>query len=255
MESDLVKVDRHGAVSVITLNRPEARNALNRALEQSLYDALESLDADAEAFVGVLAANGPVFCAGADLKEISATGAPRGAAPTRESVVSRKRVKPLIAAVEGRALGGGFEVALACDLIVASTTAAFGLPEVKWSLLPSGGGVFRLGHSVPRRVALELAMSGAEISAERAYALGLINQLTEAGAARAAAIALGVKIAANGPLAVQAVRRLMAETAFATEAEAWAISRAAVASNFQTADATEGPRAFAEKRKPQWRGE
>jgi enoyl-CoA hydratase len=254
----LIEFERRGPVAIVTLNRPDARNAISRALEQALFDALEKIDSDPSIWVGVLAANGSTFCAGADLKEINTKGAPPSAvqsadAPKRESIVSRAHVKPLIAAVEGPAMGGGAELVLACDLIVASTAAKFSLPEVRWGLLASGGGMFRLPRAMPKRIAMQLALTGDAIDAKRAYEVGFINTLVDPGRALDTALNMAARIAQNGPLAVQNTRRVMEETAFLSEAEAWALSRAAVKANFETADSKEGPRAFAEKRPPQWR--
>lgn len=256
----MIEFERRGHVAIVTLNRPEARNAISRALEQALFDALEAIDADPDIWVGVLAANGSTFCAGADLKEINAKGGPPSAvqsseAPKRESIVSRAHVKPLIAAVEGPAMGGGAELVLTCDLIVASSAAKFGLPEVRWGLLASGGGMFRLPRAMPKHIAMQLALTGDSIDAKRAYDVGFVNILVEPGLALTAALSMADRIAANGPLAVQSTRRVMEETMFMNEADAWAQSRAAVKTNFATSDAKEGPRAFAEKRPPQWRAE
>jgi enoyl-CoA hydratase len=250
----MIKVERQDHVAIVTLDRPDARNAINRALEEALFRALEEIDRDSAIRVGVIAAIGPVFSSGADLKEISASGNPRADNPTRESIVSRSHVKPLIAAVDGPALGGGAELVLSCDLVVASTAAKFALPEVRWGLLASGGGVFRLSRLVPKRVALQLLLTGASISAQRGYELGLVNEVTDPGGALAGALALAKRIAENGPLAVQLTRQLVEETAFLDEREAWVRSRRVVAENFESQDAREGPRAFAEKRKPNWTG-
>lgn len=256
----MIEFERRGRVAIVTLNRPEARNAISRALEQALYEALERIDSDREVFVGVIAARGETFCAGADLKEINAKGAPPSAvqsadAPDRDTIVSRSHVKPLIAAVDGPALGGGAELVLACDLIAASTRAKFALSEVRWGLLPSGGGLFRLPRAIPKRIAMQVALTGDAIDAARAYEVGLINALVEPGEALSAAIAMAERIAANGPLAVRAARQVIEETEALSESDAWAVSRAAVKANFASADAQEGPRAFAEKRAPQWRAE
>lgn len=250
----MIRYERRGHVGIATLARPDARNAINRALEQSLYEALERIDADPEIRVGIVAADGDIFCAGADLKEVGDKGNPRDGAPRRETIVSRRHAKPLIAAVDGPAYGGGMELALACDMIIASRRAKFALSEVRWGLLPSGGGMFRLPRVVPRQIALQMLLSGASISAERAYQVGLVNELVDAGAALDAAVALAETIAANGPLAVQLTMRMVEQSAHLDEAGCWALSRDIVAQNFASADAKEGPRAFAEKRKPEWSG-
>lgn len=251
----MIRFERYGRYAIVTLDRADARNAINRALEQALYDALEAIDRDSGLSVGIIAANGPIFCSGADLKEIKEQGNPRGGAPSRESIVSRPHVKPLIAAVDGPALGGGAELVLACDLIVASTAAKFALPEVRWGLLASGGGMFRLPRIIPKRIALQLLLTGEPISAERAYSLGMVNELTEPGQALSRAVALAEQIANNGPLAVRLTRQVVEETAVMNERESWVVSRRVVAQNFSSHDAQEGPRAYAEKRKPEWTGQ
>ena len=248
-------VEKRGYCSIVTLDRVEAGNAINRALEQALFDALEAIDRDETCRVGIIAANGPIFCAGADLKEVREKGNPRGTdAPARESIVSRAHVKPLIAAVDGAALGGGMEIVLSCDMIVASTAAKFALSEVRWGLLASGGGMFRLARRLPRPIAAQILLTGAPITAERGYALGFVNELFEPGQALAGAMEIADRIAQNGPLAVRLTRKVMEDSAFMTEAEAWALSRETVARNFASQDAKEGPRAFAEKRAPIWTG-
>jgi enoyl-CoA hydratase len=249
----MLNVERRGAVAILTLDRPEARNAINRALEQALYDALEAVDQDPEIRVGIIAASGPIFSAGADLKEIREQGNPRSGAMQRESIVSREHVKPLIAAIEGPALGGGAEIVLACDLVVAARGAKFALPEVRWGLMASGGAMFRLPRVIPKRIALQLLLTGASLTAERAYALGMINELTVPGDALKIALQLAEVIAENGPLAVQRTREIVELTATMSERDAWKASRRAVEQNFASDDAKEGPLAFAEKRKPRWR--
>lgn len=251
----MINFEKRGGCAIVTLARPEARNAISRALEQALYDALEEVDRDSEICVGIVAAEGPIFCAGADLKEVGKKGNPRGEdAPKRESIVSRTHVKPLIAAVDGPALGGGMEIVLACDMVVASTAASFALSEVRWGLLAAGGGMFRLPRRLPRQIATQMLLTGAPLSAERAYALGFVNELTEAGGALEGALMIARKIAENGPLAVALSRQVMEDTVFLDEAAAWKISREVVARNFASHDAREGPRAFAERRRPEWKG-
>lgn len=251
----MIRFEREGPVGIVTLARPEARNAINREFEQQLYDALEMIDADPALSVGVIAAEGPIFSAGADLKEVNSKGNPRGDdAPKRESIVSRTHAKPLIAAVDGPAYGGGMELVLACDMIVASRNAKFALSEVRWGLLPSGGGMFRLPRRLPSQVALQMLLTGRTISAERSYELGLVNELAEPGAALAGALDIANAIAANGPLAVRLTMEMVRDSAFLDETSAWSLSRKLVARNFESEDAKEGPRAFAEKRAPQWTG-
>jgi len=252
----VIRFERRGPVGIVTLARPEARNAINRELEQALYEALEAVDADPELRVGVVAAEGEIFCAGADLKEVNEKGSPRGeGASQRETIVSRTHVKPLIAAVDGPAFGGGMELMLACDMIVASRRAKFALSEVRWGLLPSGGGMFRLPRRIPSQVALQMLLTGRAISAERAFTLGLVNELTEPGLALDAALDMAGAIAENGPLAVRLTMEMVRDSTLLDELGAWKLSRELVARNFASDDAKEGPKAFAEKRRPQWTGQ
>lgn len=252
----MIKFEEDGAVAIITLDRPDARNAINSELEQALYDALERVEHDPAFRAGVIAANGPVFCSGADLKQVNTSGNPavRTDKPKRPSIVSRTHTKPLIAAVDGPAFGGGLEIILSCDMVVASDNAKFALSEVRWGLLASGGGMFRLPRRLPRNIANQMLFTGGTISARRAYDLGLVNELTEAGGPRAAALAMAQAVAANGPLAVALSRQVIEQSALLDEAQSWELSRALVARNFESADAKEGPRAFAEKRSPNWTG-
>ena len=189
----MIEFEARGKVALITINRPEARNAVNGAVAAGLQAAVERLEADDELWVGVIAGSGPVFCAGADLKEIAAG---RAASLSTErggfaGITRLPRSKPLIAAVDGPALAGGCEILLTCDMVVASTAASFGIPEVKRSLIAGAGGLFRLARVLPRNVAMELAITGDPITAERAYTLGLVNTLCEPGDAVSAALALG----------------------------------------------------------------
>lgn len=252
----MVEFEQRGHVAIVTLNRPEAKNAINRALEQALFDALERIDHDPGIRVGIVTARGETFCAGADLKERSnqVAGDKQAAIapPARESIVSRPHAKPLIAAVEGAAIGGGLEIVLACDLLVASRTATFSLPEVKWGQLATGGGLFRLPRVVPKRIALELAITASRLDAERAYSVGLVNVLCPPGEALDQAVLMAERIAANGPLAVRFTREVMEATVHSSETDAWRITREAAERNRQSEDAKEGPLAFAEKRPPRW---
>ncbi len=252
----MVEYEQRGRVAVITIRRPEARNAINVEVAHGIEDAIDKLEGDEGVWAGVLAGEGKVFCAGADLKVVAAGGmadlfTDRGGFA---GIAARTRAKPLIAAVDGPALAGGCEVALACDLIVASTQAAFGLPEVKRSLVAAGGGLFRLPRLLPRNVALEIILTGDPIDADRAYALGLVNRLVEPGQAETAAAALAQRISENAPLAVQESRRTVLAIEDADQETARQQSLAALARVMQTEDFAEGPRAFVEKRAPQWTG-
>jgi enoyl-CoA hydratase len=245
-----------GRVAVLTIRRPEARNAVNGAVATGMEAAIDRLEQDDGVWVGILTGEGPVFSAGADLKAI-AEGRINELQTDRggfAGIARRSRTKPLIAAVDGPALAGGFEIVLSCDLVVASTQARFGLPEVKRSLVAAAGGLFRLPRALPRNLALEIVLTGDPVDAERAHQLGLVNVLTEPGQALAAAHQLAGRIVANAPLAVQASRRVVLDTLAATEDEGWAITAKAMSSVVRSEDFAEGPRAFIEKRPPQWKG-
>jgi enoyl-CoA hydratase len=251
-----VEFDQKGPYAVITINRPEARNAVNGAVAQGIEDAIDQIEADDSIWVGILTGTPPVFCAGADLKEINAGNA--GALQTSRGgfagLVTRDRVKPIIAAVDGPALAGGTEIAIACDLIVASGNATFGIPEVKRSLVAAGGGLFRLGRKIPLNVAMELALTGDPISAELAHHHGLVNQLCDPGEALAAAIGLAERICANAPVAVRESRRVVIEATNAPDDVGWQMSVAGMAAAMRSEDFSEGLTAFIEKRPPQWKG-
>lgn len=245
-----------GHTAVLTIRRPEARNAVNAEVAQGMEAALDRLESENQAWVGVVTGDGPVFSAGADLKAIAA-GQATGLATKRggfAGITRRQREKPLIAAVDGPALAGGCEIALACDLIVASTRAAFGLPEVKRALVAAAGGLFRLPRALPPTVAMEAVLTGEPVPAERAHALGLVNHLTEPGQALEAALSLAERICANAPLAVRASRSVVLAARTEDDATLWEMSAAAMASMAKTEDFAEGPRAFIEKRAPVWQG-
>lgn len=243
-------------VVVLTLDRPEARNAINPELAGAIEAAIDRFEADDDAWVGVLAGNGPAFCAGADLKAIS-EGRAAGISTRRSGFAGmcrRDRTKPIIAAVDGPALAGGCEIVLACDLVVASTAASFGLPEVKRSLVAAAGGVFRLPRKVPVNVAMAMVLTGDPITAEQAYVHGLVNELVEPGAALDHAIALAVRIAANAPIAVRLSRQALLAGVMADDDDAWRASGEAERAVMATEDFHEGPLAFIEKRPPRWSG-
>ncbi|MCY4037434.1 MAG: crotonase/enoyl-CoA hydratase family protein [bacterium] len=252
----LVLYEAEGRVAVITLNRPEARNAMSPELSAALGEAFDRFEADDDLWVAILAGNGKIFCAGADLKALS-EGRAAGIITAEEGFgrfARRPRDKPVIAAVDRPAVAGGFELVLACDLVVASTEAAFGLPEVKRSLVASEGGVTRLPRRIPTNVAMELALIGDTIDARRAYDLGLVNVICEPGEAVAEAKKLAERIAANAPLAVRAIRRCVVDGLETTEAEGFAIASRLSRQISKTEDFQEGPRAFVEKRPPRWQG-
>jgi enoyl-CoA hydratase len=252
--SDEVLVERRGAVQVITINRPQAKNALTRAVAQGVAAAVDELEESDELRVGVLTGAGGVFSAGMDLKAFL-----RGESPAIEGrglcgITQTTPRKPLIGAVEGWALAGGFELLLACDLIVAAETARFGVPEVKRSLVAGGGAALLLPRRVPYAIALELLLTGEPFSAERAAAVGLVNRVTATGEALDAAVELATAIAANGPLAVAATKEIAQKAGDWTVAQGWEEQGPIMGPVFASEDAKEGASAFAEKREPVWRG-
>ena len=248
--SAAVRAEAEGEVLVVTIARPEARNAVNLAVAEGIAAALDRLDGEDGLRAGVLTGDGGTFCAGMDLKAFVAGERSHVEGRGFAGIVQGPPRKPLIAAVEGWALAGGFEVALACDLIVAARDARFGIPEVKRGLVAAGGALIRLPRRIPYHLAMELALTGDPISAERAADLGIVSRLTELREALAAALELAPTIAANGPLAVDATKRLLV----ADEGDAWERQAEIVAPVFASEDAREGSVAFAEKRPPVWRG-
>jgi len=249
----VVLTEQRGRILVVTINRPEARNAVNAAVSEALADAMDRLDGDQSLSVGIVTGAGGSFCAGMDLKAFA-----RG-----ENVVVPGRglgftehppTKPLIAAVEGYALAGGTELALATDLIVAASDSAFGIPEVKRGLVAGGGGLLRLPQRIPYAIAMELALTGDNLPAERAHALGLVNVLAEPGTALDKAIELAEKITANGPLAVAASKRIIVESRGWSPQTMFAEQAKILMPVFASNDAREGALAFAEKRPPRWTG-
>ena len=252
----MVRYERSEHVALITLDRPEVRNAVHPPLAAALEAAIDRLEDDDDAWVGVLAAEGSVFCAGADLKAVAA-GEVDGIITPRNGfagICRRQGTKPIIAAVDGPALAGGCEIVLACDLVVASTAAAFGIPEVKRSLIAASGGLFRLGRKLPPNVAMAMALTGDPITAKQAYVHGIVNELVEPGTALEHAMTLARRISANAPVAVRLSRRVLLEAPQADDATAWRLSSAAYREVVATDDFQEGPRAFVEKRTPRWSG-
>ncbi|MFI5034591.1 MAG: crotonase/enoyl-CoA hydratase family protein [Acidimicrobiales bacterium] len=253
--ADELLIERRGRVELLTINRPEARNAINRATAEAIDAALDAADADDAVRVVVLTGAGDkAFSAGMDLKAFAAGEVPF-TAHGFGGVTRRTMAKPLIAAANGAALAGGFEIMISCDLVVAADHARFGIPEVTRGLVAGAGGLIRLPKRVPLPVALEMALTGDPIDAERAYDLGLVNRVVPGDQVVEAALALAERIVANAPLAVQTSKRVMHQTVELTEAQAWLVNDEAFGAIGRSADALEGAVAFAEKRAPNWRGQ
>ncbi|MEV6659685.1 crotonase/enoyl-CoA hydratase family protein [Nocardia fluminea] len=250
----VVQTEFADGIATMTINRPQARNAVDQAVARELAAAIDELESRSDLVVGILTGAGGTFSAGMDLKAFTEGESPVVPGRGFGGLTERPPTKPLIAAVEGWAVAGGFELALACDLIVASTAAKFGLPEVKRGLVAAGGGVLRLPKILPYQLAAELALTGDLITAERAHHFGLVNILCEPGHALAAAKDLAERIARNGPLAIGATKRLLARSISYTDQEAFREQLDVVAPVQTSVDAREGARAFAEKRPPVWRG-
>ena len=248
--SNEVLVERHGRIMTITLNRPEAMNAIDAGLAAGLLAAVDELDGDERLSLGVLTGNGRGFCSGMDLKEYTKVGVPGDLA----QFVRRGSAKPMIAAVEGFALAGGLELALTCDLIVAAQEAKLGIPESKVGLVAAAGGLMRLLRQLPYGVAMHMALSGDPITAEQAHAYGLVIEVCARGQALKTALSLAERLAGNAPLSLAASKQVLRNAMGLTESEFWEMQSRAVAPVFESEDAQEGPRAFAEKRSPQWRG-
>ena len=251
-----VDFEDRGPFAIVKINRPEARNAVNGDVAQGIEAAIDEIESRDDIWLGIVTGEPPVFCAGADLKEINA-GRAGDLATARggfAGIVQRERTKPLIAAVDGPALAGGTEIVLACDLVVASTTATFGIPEVKRSLVAGAGGLFRLGRKLPLNLAMELALTGDPIAAERAYHHGLVNRLVEPGKALDGATALAEQITANAPVAVRESRKIVLEATHADDEVGWKMSIEGMAAAMRSEDFSEGLTAFIEKRPPRWKG-
>jgi enoyl-CoA hydratase len=255
-----VDYEKQGNVGIITINRPDARNAVNSDVAQGIESAIDQIEADDEVWVGILTGarteKGYIFCAGADLKQMAVD--PGGMQTERGGFggfVTRERTKPIIAAVDGPALAGGTELVLAADLVVASRTAVFGIPEVKRNLVAAAGGLFRLPRKIPRNIAMELALTGRlDFPAERAYDFGWVNRLCDEGEALETAKAFAAEIAENAPLAVRESRKIVIEATDQPDEVGWKMSGDGIMKMFGTEDFGEGLTAFAEKRKPVWKG-
>jgi enoyl-CoA hydratase len=254
MADQPVLTERRDGVLVITLNRPEARNAVDLATAEGIAAALDELDGDTELRAGILTGAGGSFSAGMDLKAFVRGERPHVEGRGSGGIVQRPPETPLIAAVEGFAVALGFEIVLSCDLVVAARDARFGIPEVKRSLVAVAGGLIRLPKRIPYHVAMELALTGEFVDAERAAQLGLVNRIAEPGAALDDALELAGQIARNGPLALAASKRIVSAAVDWTEEEAWERQGEIAGPVFTSQDAREGATAFAEKREPRWQG-
>jgi enoyl-CoA hydratase len=253
-DEQAVLTERNERVLLITINRPEQRNAINAAVAEGVAAAMDELDETTDLSVGVLTGAGKGFSSGMDLKAFVTGERPYAGDRGFAGIVERPAVKPLIAAVEGFAVAGGLEIALACDLIVAARGARLGIPEVKRSLVAGGGGLLKLPRTLPRNLAMELALTGDPIQAERGYELGFVNRLVDPGEALAAALELAGVIAQNGPLALIATKRVMVDSADWPDSAFFTHQRDIIDPVFRSEDAREGAVAFAEKRPPVWKG-
>jgi enoyl-CoA hydratase len=251
--SELLTEERDG-ILIVTINRPDARNAVNGAVAQGMADAMDRLDAEDDLHVGIVTGAGGYFSAGMDLKAFVSGERPYAGDRGFAGITQRASRKPLIAAVEGFALAGGFEIALSCDLIVSSREARFGIPEVKRSLVAAGGALLRLPKRIPYHFAMELALTGEPIGAERAHEIGIVNRLADAGGALDAGLELARQIVKNAPLALIASKAIIQQSADWTAQEAWAKQGEISGPVFVSEDAREGATAFAQKREPAWRG-
>jgi enoyl-CoA hydratase/carnithine racemase len=252
-----VRVERDGRVAMVTIDRPEARNAIDPETSRALNEAFAGIERDPDAWVSIVTGTGEVFCAGADLKALAAGRRLEitDAEPYGFGGLARPgRMKPVIAAANGHALAGGLELLLACDLVVAAEEAQFGLPEVTRGLIAGAGGVFRLAQQIPFRRAMELVLTGERIDAAEALRLGLVNRVVPRGEVLGTARELAARICENAPLAVRESRAIVAVAPALDDGEGWRLSDEAAARVHRTDDAREGPTAFAEKRAPRWSG-
>jgi enoyl-CoA hydratase len=252
--ADAVLTECSDGIAVITINRPEARNAVNGEVARGIAAAVEELDGSADVRVLILTGAGGTFSAGMDLKGFLAGESPNVAGRGFGGIAERPPAKPVIAAVEGYALAGGFEIALSCDMIVASEAARFGLPEVRRGLVAGAGGLLRLPRRVPYHLAMEIALTGEHFTAERLLQAGLVSRVVGVGEALAGARELAARVAQGAPLAVAASKRVIVESADWASSEAFARQGEVIGPVFVSADAMEGAAAFAEKRAPVWRG-
>jgi enoyl-CoA hydratase len=253
-EEEVVLVEVEDGIMTVTLNRPKAKNAANRALAVAVAAAMDELDSNDDIRVAILTGAGGTFCSGMDLKAFVTGEFPMVEGRGFAGITEKPPRKPLIAAVEGYALAGGFELAITCDLIIAADNAKFGIPEVKRGLAAAAGGLMRLPRQVPPRLAMHMALTGDFIDSQRAYEMGLINAVVEAGTALDKAKELATKISANGPLAVAVSKQVVVESAEWSTDEMWKKQEELTLPVMVSEDAIEGATAFAEKRPPNWKG-
>ena len=253
--ADAVLTETGDGIAVITINRPEARNAVNGEVARAMAAAIDEFEADGDVRVLIVTGAGATFSAGMDLKAFLAGDHPVVEGRGLGGITERPPAKPVIAAVEGYALAGGFEIALSCDLIVASETAKFGLPEVRRGLAAGAGGLLRLPRRIPYHLAMEIVLTGEHFPADRLHQAGLVSKVVGAGQALAGARELAARVALGAPLALAASKRVIVESADWSSDEAFARQGEVIGPVFVSADAMEGAVAFAEKRTPVWRGE
>lgn len=252
--SDAVLVSKENGVMTVTINRPEAKNAINKQVAEGISAAMDELDSNPELQVAILTGAGGSFCSGMDLKAFLTGETPVVPGKGFAGLCEKQPEKPIIAAVEGYALAGGFELLLSCDLVVSADNAKFGIPEVKRGLVAGAGGLVKMPRQMPYRIALELALTGDFITAQRAYEIGMINKVVAAGTALEQALALAAVIAANGPLAILTSKKIMKASLDWNTDEMFAKQAPLIAPVFVSEDAREGAAAFAQKRKPNWKG-
>lgn len=252
--NELVTTEQRDSVLIVTIDRPEVRNAVNRAVSLRIAEAMDRLDDDPALVVGIITGAGGTFCSGMDLKAFVDGARPEIEGRGFGGITERPPAKPLIAAVEGYALAGGCELALACDMVVAGEGAKFGLPEVTRGLVAGSGGLVRLPQRIPRQIALEIALTGRHVDAAEAHKWGLVNRVTAQGEALSGALELAGAIAQNGPLAVRMTKDIVSRVPTWPAGEVWERQRPLVESVLASADAKEGASAFAERRKPKWQG-